>query len=241
LNRKRVSKHFPEVHTCACNAFLVEKGSKAYGFHHASSAGYEYGFLYKHGVFAPEHHKSFHTAVTATNFSANPFAIFEDAVPEVFNTHWVAKHFQTIESSIPVETMKLVNAASVMYLEMVSATHMRVLQDYLHVIYYATKACGNASEDSVATYWDLEPGQALHFNNWRVHSDSELGTADYDRVTMDLRCFSEQKVPLGFRDSYDYIQTVAPHLVNSYNTITDCLLQLFNYSDSGEFLKTVFG
>merc|ERR1711972_1097668 len=65
--------------------------------------------------------------------------------------------------------------------------------------------------------------------------------ADYDRVTMDLRCFSEQKVPFGFRDSYDYIQTVAPHLVNSYNTITDCLLQLFNYSDSGEFLKTVFG
>merc|ERR1712190_313677 len=112
-------------------------------------------------------------------------------------------HFFLIESQVPAETMKLIKAASVMMQDMISATHLRVLMDYLHAVYYETKACGNATADSMGTYWDLEPGQALHFNNWRTHGDSGLGSSEHERVTMDLRCFSEMKVPFSFRDSYE--------------------------------------
>lgn len=244
LNRDVVRNNFPQMRTCQCNAFVVEKGTNAYGFHHASASGYEFGELFHHGVLVPEHHMSFHTAVTASNFSSNPFTIFDGAIPEVLNNHFLARHFRSIESTLPSETMKLVKAAVLMYEEQTDFTHLRMLQDYLHAVYYQVTHCGKGSpnlQEEPGKYWDLEPGQALYFNNWRVHGDSGLGSSEHDRVTMDLRCHSELKVPSAFRDSYDFTRSVSPHLVNGYEKASQCLLSLFNYSSPGDFLETVFG
>merc|ERR1712226_390357 len=145
LNRELVQKVFPQMHTCQCNAFVVESGTNAYGFHHASNAGYEFGMLYHNGVLVPEWHMSFHIAVTASNLSSNPFTIFDGATPEVFNTHFLVHHFRSVEASIPVETMNLVKAACLMYEEFISPIHMRVIQDYLHAMYYLSTQCDSVS------------------------------------------------------------------------------------------------
>merc|ERR1712217_257287 len=241
LNRDLVRQHFPEVDTCQCSAFIVEKGTNAYGFHSASAAGYEFGYLFNNGVLAPEYQMSFHTAVSATNLSSNPFTIFDEVTPELFNNHFLAQHFRTMEPSLAADTMMLVRAAVVMYEEQSSITHLRVFQDYLHAMYYATTQCGSTASKAPGSYWALEPGQALYFNNWRVHGDSGLGSSEYDRVTMDLRCFSETKVPTAFADSYDWTRRLSPHMVNTYEKAAECLLKLFNYSSADEFLKVVFG
>merc|ERR1712050_787625 len=241
LNRDLVRQHFPEVDTCQCNAFIVEKGTNAYGFHSASAAGYEFGYLFNNGVLAPEHQMSFHTAVSATNLSSNPFTIFDEVTPEVFNNHFLAQHFRAVEPSLAADTMMLVRAAVVMYEQKSSITHLRVFQDYLHAMYYATTKCGSTASKAPGSYWDLEPGQALYFNNWRVHGDSGLGSSEYDRVTMDLRCFSETKVPTAFSDSYDWTRRLSPHMVNTYEKAAQCLLKLFNYTTPDEFLKVIFG
>jgi len=241
LNRDVVRKHFPEMQTCQCNAFVVEKGTKAYGFHHASTSGYEVGELFNHGLLAPEHHMSFHTAVTASNLTSNPFTIFDAASPEVFNNHFLIHHFRSLSASLPEETMDLVKAALVMYEEKASVTHLRVYQDYLHAMYYLSTTCGRDAPEMRGSYWDLQPGQALYFNNWRVHGDSELGSAEQDRVTMDLRCYSEMQVPYPFVDSYEWTRRLSPHQVNTYEKAAECLLRLFNYSTSSDFLRTVYG
>lgn len=184
---------------------------------------------------------SFHTAVTATNLSSNPFTIFDVMAPEVFNNHFLAQHFSSMESLLPTATMTLVKAAIVMYEDKTSITHLRVFQDYLHAMYYATTKCGADAAPMPGTYWDLEPGQALYFNNYRVHGDSGLGAPEYDRVTMDLRCYSESKVPATFSDSYDWTRRLSPHMVNTYEKASECLLKLFNYTSPDEFLENVFG
>jgi len=135
----------------------------------------------------------------------------------------------------------LLKSAIVMYEEKTTITHVRVFQDYLHATYYETTKCGGDLSNSAGSYWDLEPGQALYFNNWRVHGDSGLGSAEHDRVTMDLRCFSETKVPAVFSDSYDWTRRLSPHMVNTYEKAGECLLKLFNYTSVDEFLKVVFG
>merc|ERR1712125_206510 len=73
------------------------------------------------------------------------------------------------------------------------------------------------------------------------HGDSGLGSSESDRVTMDLRCFSETQVPAGFSDSYDWTRRLSPHMVNTYEKAAECLLKLFNYSSADDFLKVVFG
>merc|ERR1712190_532581 len=185
-------------------------------------------------------HMSFHTAVTTSNISSNPFTIFDEAPPEIFNTHFLVHYFRSIEASIPVEMMNLVKAACLMYEELISPVQMRVIQDYLHAVYYLSKECGAGSSSKAGNYWNLEPGEALYFNNWRVHGDSELGSAEQDRVTMDLRCYSDAKIPYPFVDSYEWTRRLSPHQVNTYEKAAECLLRLFNYSTSSDFLRTVY-
>merc|ERR1712222_66520 len=103
-------------------------------------------------------------------------------------------------------------------------------------MYYLSTACSRDAPEMRGSYWDLQPGQALYFNNWRVHGDSGLGSSEYDRVTMDLRCFSESKVPIAFSDSYDWTRRLSPHMTNTYEKASECLLRLFNYSSPNEFL-----
>merc|ERR1712190_8845 len=186
-------------------------------------------------------HMSFHTAVTTSNISSNPFTIFDEAPPEIFNTHFLVHYFRSIEASIPVEMMNLVKAACLMYEELISPVHMRVIQDYLHAVYYLSKECGSGSASKAGNYWNLEPGEALYFNNWRVHGDSGLGSAEHDRVTMDLRCYSDATIPTAFDDSWDWARRMSPHLVNGHEKAAECLLKLFNYTKPDDFLDTVFG
>merc|ERR1712087_1351 len=101
--------------------------------------------------------------------------------------------------------------------------------------------CGNDSSEMLGSYWDLSPGEALYFNNWRVHGGSGVGSAEHDRITIDLRCFSEMDVPFPFRDSYDFSRRVSPDMVNSHEKAAQCLLRLFNYSSPDDFLDTMFG
>merc|ERR1712061_988639 len=70
---------------------------------------------------------------------------------------------------------------------------------------------------------------------------SEMGSAEQDRVTMDLRCYSDMRVPYPFVDSYEWTRRLSPHEVNTYEKAAECLLRLFTYSTSSDCLRTVYG
>merc|ERR1712217_857877 len=58
--------------------------------------------------------------------------------------------------------------------------------------------------------------------------------------TMDLRCYSDAKIPTAFDDSWGWARRMSPHLVNGHEKAAECLLKLFNYSNPSDFLQTVF-
>merc|ERR1712007_300795 len=49
------------------------------------------------------------------------------------------------------------------------------------------------------------------------------------------------EVPHPFVDSYEWTRRLSPHQVNTYEKAAECLLRLFNYSTSSDFLSTVYG
>jgi hypothetical protein len=245
LNRALVHEHFAEAHTCHCNLFTVEakKGNLAYGLHHASSIGFEAPTVFKRRWFGPDAHKSFHTAVTPTDINSSPFTMFDGVSPELFNTEFLRGYFRTYGiPELAPDSAKLVHAAAIAFKDrLVAFHHLRLLQDYLHAMYYyASQQCSSSSSSEVGTYWELQPGQALHFNNWRVHADNELGTDDNERVTIDLRCWSKMEIPFPFRNEFDFLRSVTPKYPIVQELSMVCLATLFNYSGPEEFLETIF-
>ena len=84
-----------------------------------------------------------------------------------------------------------------------------------------------------------QPGEALFFNNYRVHSDHRFGTQEHDRHTIDLRCFSKENVPFPFKDETELVWAMAPEAYVGLEKAVGCLLRLFNYADEDDFYRYI--
>src|SRR4051812_48641526 len=85
LNQDIVREHFPEVETAVVNAFIVPGGKRPYGTHAASSIALQIPSLVRKRLGFPTEYRSFHTALTPTPLSRQPFVIFEEAELEAPN------------------------------------------------------------------------------------------------------------------------------------------------------------
>ena len=252
LNRDVVKQNFPEAVGCQCNLFVVEPGKqlRAYGLHHATSIGYEYHRFYDRGWFMPKFHKSFHTAVTPTDFDSSPFTMFDGHTPELMNLDHMLQFLRRRgepHGGLTEEERFLAHVAFTVFHQDLSYPpvknhYKRSFMDYLTARYWWAKSChGDGDWGGHGTWWELEPGQALHFNNWRAHSDNGFGNAAKQRVTMDLRCYSKHVVPFPFRNDGEFITVAEPDILLLEDTAKACMLRLFNISSIADFYRIVFG
>jgi len=230
--------------TCMCNAFSVAAGAPAEGFHHATAIGYEIVELWDHNrSFAMEHHRSLHTALTPTNRSSSPLVVFDDLPVELASAHLM---IATIMRSgwTPVLYPDLIDVARAAFMvfavDAYPLDHLRVTMVFLTAFYYAARSCPTVDGGSRGTFWELEVGEALYFNNWRMHSDNEVGPRTVDRHTIDLRCTSAGHTPAPFLHEHELLHAMMPSFAEEQDHLTECLLHLLNYSSADEFMATVY-
>jgi hypothetical protein len=113
------------------------------------------------------------------------------------------------------------------------------LLHFAWAVFYAMENCPNEDKKSMGTYWELQPGESLFFNNWRVHSDHRFGNSDIERHTLDLRCYSKVEMPFPFADERDFLLSVMPSVAKMQDATTECLLRLFDYPGEQEFYDAI--
>lgn len=255
-NREMVKAKLPWMDTCTCNIFNIGAGNgrKAYGTHKASSLGHRNKHLAPRQWLSPLWQMSFHTAVTPTNSSASPFVIFDEHVPSSMNDDYLIDYLMRADLDPDVrESVK--RAATALHPRLASTsdlypkmpTNLRpALRNFLFCLYLMEKSCPDPSKwGGIGTYWELDVGQALYFNNWRVHSDSGLMdlphvSDEQSRVSLDLRCYSEVPVPWPFHSDWEFYAAFLPKLAIYEELAIECISRMFNYTSRWEFLETVF-
>ncbi|WP_413796846.1 hypothetical protein [Streptomyces iranensis] len=239
LNQDIVREHFPEVETAVVNAFIVPAEKRPYGTHAASSIALQIPSLVKKQLGFPTEYRSFHTALTPTPLSRQPFVIFEEAELEAPNLPFV--YHKMLEHGLEGEEKDAVDKALYLFLEgQLSEIDLPSVRDYLMAMYWAKTY---ADTPSPGYYCDSRVGDALVFDNYRAHADSTLPRTTKDRLTIDLRCFNKVLYPKGMTSGLDFI--VDPderaHQTRRKWASIEFLLATLGYASVDEFLRLVFG
>lgn len=239
LNQDLVREHFPEVETAVVNAFIVPGGKRPYGTHAASSIALQIPSLVRKRLGFPTEYRSFHTALTPTPLSRQPFVIFEEADLEAPNLPFVYERM--LECGLDGEEKAAVDKALYLFLDgRLSEIDLPSVRDFLMAMYWAKSYAGRPSP---GYYCDSRVGDALVFDNYRAHADSTLPRTTKDRLTIDLRCFNKVHYPKGMTSGLDFI--VDPkeraHQVTRKWASVEFLLATLGYDSVDEFLRLVFG
>ncbi|MFE9661488.1 hypothetical protein [Streptomyces sp. NPDC005955] len=239
LNQDIVQEHFPEVETAVVNAFIVPAEKRPYGTHAASSIALQIPSLVRKQLGFPTEYRSFHTALTPTPLSRQPFVIFEEAELEAPNLPYVYE--KMLEHGLAGEEKTAVDKALYLFQEgRLSEIDLPSVRDYLMAMYWAKTY---ADTPSPGYYCDSRVGDALVFDNYRTHADSTLPRTSKDRLTIDLRCFNKVLYPKGMTSGLDFI--VDPderaYQVRRKWASIEFLLATLGYESVDEFLRLVFG
>lgn len=238
-NQDIVRAFFPEADTIVVNAFVVPAAKRPYGTHNASGPALQIPSLVKRGQGFPKYYMSFHTALTPTPLTRQPFVIFEDAEVEAPNVQFAVQ--KLLDYELTDRERELIGKALYLYTEgKLSEIDLPTVRDYLMAKYWAKRY---ASTPSSGYYHECKVGEALFFNNYRVHADNTLPQATEDRVTIDFRCFSKVSYPPGMSSGLDFI--VDPeerkHQRKRKKAAIEFLVMALGYEDINEFLRVVFG
>jgi hypothetical protein len=239
LNQDVVHEYFPEVETTVVNAFVVPGGKRPYGTHSASGIALQIPSLVKKGLGFPKHYMSFHTALTPTPLTRQPFVIFEDAEVEAPNLQFAYQRLMTHDLS--EQERDSIGKALYLYTEgKLSEIDLPTVRDFLMAKYWEKRY---ASSPSSGYYHECKVGEGLFFNNYRAHGDNTLPEASEDRVTIDFRCFSKVSYPAGMSSGLDFIVDPAErtHQRTRKWAAIEFLLMALGYEDMNEFLRVVFG
>ena len=239
INQDLVRSFFPEAETTVVNAFVVPAGKRPYGTHSASGIALQIPSLVKKGLGFPKHYMSFHTALTPTPLTRQPFVIFEDAEVEAPNLHFAYQ--KVLGYDLSEQERQFVDKAFYLYTEgKLSEIDLPSVRDFLMAKYWEKRY---QSTPSSGYYHECQVGEALFFNNYRAHGDNTLPAASEDRVTIDFRCFSKVSYPPGMSSGLDFI--VDPEERKYQRTrkraAIEFLLITLGYEDMNEFLRVVFG
>jgi len=239
LNQDIVHEYFPEVETAVVNAFVVRANTRPYGTHSASGIALQIPSLAKKRLGFPTEYRSFHTALTPTPLSRQPFVIFEDAEVEAPNLQFV--YGKMLEYGLDQGEKASVDKALYLFLEgKLSELDLPTVRDFLMAKYWEKRY---AETPSAGYYCDSRVGDALVFDNYRAHSDGTLPLTSEDRLTIDFRCFNKVHYPPGMTSGLDFI--VDPddraYQIRRKWASLDFLLAALGYENVEEFLRMVFG
>lgn len=156
-NEQRMRQLMPSLVRCHCNTFSARSQAEVYHMHHASSIGYENDQL--EGVFAPEYHMSFHTALNPTNKTSAPFTVFDTHIPEVFNTRSIVYHLMSNPDVPHATRCEMQHANALLDDEM--SVNFRELQDYVALVHFEHQACSRPDGGGNGSWWSLEAGEAM--------------------------------------------------------------------------------
>ncbi|VAW71261.1 hypothetical protein MNBD_GAMMA12-3912 [hydrothermal vent metagenome] len=239
-NQDTVREFMPDMHMCTVNSFAVSPNNHAFGVHNAGSVGFEIPSFAQKGLGYPKKHWSFHTALTRTSLDKQPFCIFDDAVAEGPNLAYLYDQLQSYD----LTTEERENIDKFYYLcmtRMITTYDITGARNYL-VCKYFEKHYASRDDQNAGYYWDLEPGQALFFDNYQPHGDSTLPLSEHERLSIDLRCYTKVEYPDGMKSGVDFLQGDAlTQRVKAKRKSLDCILRVIGYEDIDEFLKLIYG
>ena len=130
---------------------------------------------------------------------------------------------------------------------------LQSVREYVTLVYWELQACSRQDKGGNSSWWSLNSGDAVVFNNYRAHSDAGLGSVDHARYTIDLRCFDKiEKIPFEQKYSWDALATIFTHPlfhdVFHQQYRMECIPELFNttteYIESlipGAFIQEIIG
>lgn len=239
-NEDTVKEYFPEANITTVNSFSVAPNKHAFGVHNAGSVGFEVPSFAKQGLAYPKQHLSFHTALTPTPLDRQPFCIFEDVVPECPNLPYLYNALQNFDLT-EEERKKIDKFYYICISRVITAFDITGARNYLMCKYFE-KTYGTPETKSSGYFWDLEPGQAVFFDNYKLHGDSTLPLSNEERLTIDLRCYSKVEYPEGMNSGIDLLTGEdRKRRVKAKSSALDCILRIVGYRDLDEFLDLVYG
>ncbi len=239
-NADTIKEYFPDVNITTVNSFAVSPNKHAFGVHNAGSVGFEIPSFAEQGLAFPKQHWSFHTALTPTPLDKQPFSIFEDAIPDCPNLPYIYDVLQSFDLT-DEERENIDKFYYICISRMITAFDHTGARNYL-VCKYFEKVYGSPENHSPGYYWDLKPGQALFFDNYRPHGDSTLPLSSQERLTIDLRCYSKVKYPEGMKSGVDLLTGEdRKRRIKVKRNALDCILRVVGYRDLDEFLDLIYG
>ncbi|GAB5366286.1 hypothetical protein AAMO2058_001131000 [Amorphochlora amoebiformis] len=244
-NRHIIEELFPDLGGISLNAFSVRAGKSAYGAHNARpwSVGLSKPVCklpLPNGArcLFPDKQMSLHTALEEVTYDHQPLVMYEDAEPEIPSSLYMAQKLNgqfpphsNINKSLEMSRYFLANPSLGDENIFLSATQ------YQFARYIEQKYC-NLPWKIPGVYWNLEPGQAVFFNNYVPHGDCTLPKSSRDRFTIDLRMFSKDYYPSD-------LSSVAPRMwrarfLHVMHT-KKCLSIILGYQDEQELLEVITG
>ncbi len=239
-NMDTVQEYFPDVNICIVNSFVVPANTHAFGVHNAGGVGFEVPFFAKNGWGFPKKHWSFHTALTQTSLDRQPFCVFDDAVPECPNMAFLYDQLQSFDLTHE-EREQIDKFYYLCMSRIITAYDIAGARGYLICKYYE-KIYAPPEKQSPGYYWDLKPGQAVFFDNYKPHGDGTLPLSSHERLTIDLRCYSKVEYPKGMKSGLDLLTGAdLDQKVKAKRNALDCILRVVGYRDIDEFLELIYG
>jgi len=240
VNLDTVKEYMPDLHNCTVNSFVVPPKKHAFGVHNAGSVGFEIPSFAKNGWGYPKKHWSFHTTLTRTSLDRQPFCVFDDAVPECPNLAYIYDKLQSFDLTNE-ERDQIDRFYYICMARMVTTYDVTGARNFLMCKYFE-KNYASSEKQSPGYYWDLQPGQAVFFDNYQPHGDSTLPLSDYERMTIDLRCYSKVEYPDGMKSGVDLLEgEVLDRRVKAKRNALDAILRVVGYRDIDEFLELIYG
>jgi len=239
-NLDTVKEHFPDVDNCTVNSFVVPPNKHAFGVHNAGGVGFEIPSFARKGWGFPKRHWSFHTALTRTSFDRQPFCVFDDALPECPNLAYLYDKLLSFDLTSE-EREQIDKFYYICMSHLVTAYDVTGARIFLLCKYFE-KTYASPEKHSSGYYWDLQPGQAIFFDNYQPHGDSTLPLSQHERMSIDLRCYSKVEYPEGMKSGVDLLEGKdRERRVKAKRNSLDCILRVVGYEDLDEFLELVYG
>ncbi len=232
-----VYAHFPEIKGIMFEGLIVKAGSTALGTHNARNAAVNYPVPFKEKLLMPEMQKSFWVTLTESSYSTQPLMIFEDAVAETPSIAYMYKTIKQHSKIFSLENLQAIDAAFYRYTSNATPHAEKVIANfYIHAMYLQSKYCD--AEKIYGYYWELQPGEGIVFNNYKIHGDGTLPPSNVDRITVALRAFSTTKT---YEETLGKPHSLLQKAIDENEEQRLCVLKIFGYEDKKDFLQTLYG
>ncbi|MFQ3307319.1 MAG: hypothetical protein ACI8ZF_000566 [Candidatus Midichloriaceae bacterium] len=245
-----IHHNFPEVSFCAPQYFYFNKNNKSpielhYSYEYDASPGQD-----------DWQQISFHMSLKGGDGKA-AFTVFHDMMPTLTgNFHFYYKYILGKLNLTDGEKLLLDSAYITRYFHLLSNEQQESLKtdgfvplDTNIVTSFFAKAeyCGIENQESFLYQGynapDLKAGEAILFDNFKLHSSYFSDASTDERYSFDLRCYNNRDKDLGFKgfinDKGNEDSNYKDVVYKNYKAL-GCVVKIFGYKDADEFFSKIY-